>query len=136
MYLMTAEASEAYAGNYFADDYSFTVRVNPQSGFSHMAAVRAQGAMRGYHAGFDGENQVSLFVNDFGFKKLASCRFEWRPNQTYEFKLTAVGDAITLCIDGEQVLQVTDDTFRYGMYGVSTLGAARAYYSDVKVQEL
>jgi hypothetical protein len=136
MYLMTAEPSEAYAGNYFAADYSFTVRVNPQSGLSHMAAVRAQGAMRGYHAGFDGENQVSLFLNDFGYKKLASCRFEWHHNQSYEFKLTAAGSTLTLCIDGEQVLQHNDDTFRHGMYGVSTRGAARAYFSDVKVTEL
>lgn len=136
MYLMTAVPSEAYAGNYFATDYSFTVHVNPQNGNSHMAAIRAQGAMRGYHAGFDGENQVSLYINDFGYRKLAGCKFEWRHNESYEFMLTAQGSAITLAINGQQVLQYTDDTFGYGMYGVSTLGSARAYFSDIRVTEI
>ncbi|MGG1311072.1 ADP-ribosylglycohydrolase family protein [Cohnella laeviribosi] len=136
MYLMTAEPSEAYTGNYFAQDYSVSVKLNPQSGYSHLVAVRAQGAMRGYHAGFDGENQVSLYINDFGFKKLASRSYEWRFNQTYDFQVTVQGHTLTLAINGEQVLQHQDDKFGYGMYGVSTIDAARAYFSDFRFVEL
>lgn len=136
MYLMTAEPSEAYTGNYFAQDYSVSVKLNPQSGHSHLVAVRAQGAMRGYHAGFDGENQVSLYINDFGFKKLASRSYEWRFNQTYDFQVTVQGHTLTLSINGEQVLQHQDDKFGYGMYGVSTIDAARAYFSDFRFVEL
>jgi len=136
MYLMTAEPSEAYTGNYFAQDYSVSVKLNPQSGYSHLVAVRAQGAMRGYHAGFDGENQVSLYINDFGFKKLASRSYEWRFNQTYDFQVTVQGHTLTLSINGEQVLQHQDDKFGYGMYGVSTIDAARAYFSDFRFVEL
>jgi len=136
MYLMTAEPSEAYTGNYFAQDYSVSVKLNPQSGYSHLVAVRAQGAMRGYHAGFDGENQVSLYINDFGFKKLASRSYEWRFNQTYDFQVTVQGHTLTLLINGEQVLQHQDDKFGYGMYGVSTIDAARAYFSDFRFVEL
>ncbi|KIL42450.1 crystallin [Gordoniibacillus kamchatkensis] len=136
MYLMTAEPSEAYAGNYFASDYSVSVKVNPQNGSSHLVAVRAQGAMRGYHAGLDGDNQVSLYINNFGFTKLAGCRYDWQFDREYDVQVTVQGSAITLCIDGEQVLRHTDDTFGYGMYGVSTLGAARTYFSDIRVTEI
>lgn len=136
MYLMTAEPSESYTGDYFAKDYSVTVTLNPQSGDSHMVAVRAQGAMRGYHAGFDGKGQVSLYINNFGYTKLASSSYPWQLNQDYEFRMTAQGNTITLSINGEQILQHTDDTWGYGMYGVSTLGAARTYYKHFKITEI
>ena len=136
MYLMTAEPSEAYTGNYFAKDYSVSVTLNPQSGHSHMVAVRAQGAMRGYHVGFDGTDEVALYINNFGYTKLASCSYPWQLNQDYEFKVTAHGNAITLCINGEPIVRHTDNTWGYGMYGVSTLGAARTYYSHFKIREI
>lgn len=136
MYLMTAEPSEAYTGNYFARDYSVSVRVNPQIGDSHLVAIRAQGAMRGYHAGFDGKGQVAIYINDFGYQKLASASYAWQLQQEYDLTVTAQGDTIMLHINGEPVLTHTDRTWRYGMYGVSTLGAARAYYSDIRVREM
>ncbi|GAA4840977.1 ADP-ribosylglycohydrolase family protein [Paenibacillus vulneris] len=136
MYLMTAEPSEAYTGSYFARDYSVSVKINPQIGDSHLVAIRAQGAMRGYHAGFDGKDQVAIYINDFGYKKLVSASYAWQFNQEYDLKVTAQGNTITLSINGEQVLTHTDDTWGYGMYGVSTLGVARAYYSDIRVREL
>jgi ADP-ribosylglycohydrolase len=136
MYLMTAEPCEAYTGNYFSKDYTVSVNVNPQNGYSHMVAVRAQGAMRGYHAGFDGENQVSLYINDFGYKKLTGCKFPWQFNREYEFKVTVQGSTITLCIDGEEILRHTDDTFGYGMFGVSTIAAARTYFRNIRLTEI
>lgn len=136
MYVMTAEPCEAYSGNYFATDYSVSMNVNPQSGYSHLVAVRAQGAMRGYHLGFDGENEVALYLNDFGFKKLASSEYDWSHDQDYEFKVTAQGNKLTLEVNGEKVLEHEDDTYSYGMYGMSTVAAARAYYKDVKVLEI
>lgn len=136
MYLMTAVSSEAYTGNYFAKNYSVSVNVNPQSGYSHLVAARVQGAMRGYHIGFDGENQVALYINDFGFKKLASSSYEWSHNQAYDFKVTVKDDTITLHINDEKILEHADDTYAYGMYGISTVAAARAYYKDVKLTEI
>ncbi|UUZ83757.1 hypothetical protein LJK88_08115 [Paenibacillus sp. P26] len=47
MYLMTAEPSEAYAGSYFARDYTVSVTLSPQIGDSHLVAVRAQGRCAG-----------------------------------------------------------------------------------------
>ncbi|WNR45422.1 ADP-ribosylglycohydrolase family protein [Paenibacillus roseipurpureus] len=136
MYLMTAETAEAYTGAYFAKDYSFSVQVNPHYGHSHLAAVRVQGAMRGYHAGFDGENQVSLFINDFGFKKLVSAPYAWQHDQNYMFKVTVQGSTITLYINDEEVLKHFDDTFAYGMFGVSTIAAARTSYSNIRFTEI
>ncbi|URN92987.1 MAG: ADP-ribosylglycohydrolase family protein [Candidatus Pristimantibacillus lignocellulolyticus] len=136
MHLMTAEPSEAYTGAYFAKDYKVSMVLNAQSGQSHLVAVRAQGAMRGYHVGFDGEGQVSLYVNDFGHKKLASAEFTWSHNQDYHFDVTVNGNLISLSIGGTVVLQHEDDTFSYGMYGVSTNTAARTSYRDIRVTEL
>ncbi|MBB6669106.1 ADP-ribosylglycohydrolase family protein [Cohnella nanjingensis] len=136
MYLMTAEPSEAYAGNYFAKDYAVSVKLNPQSGDSHLVAIRAQGAMRGYHAGFDGSDRVALYLNDFGYTKLAEASCPWRLDQEYELELTAQGDTLTLSVNGEQALRHRDATWGYGMYGVSTRGAARTYYRGVRVTEL
>jgi ADP-ribosylglycohydrolase len=136
LYLMTAEASEAYTGNYYAKDYSVSVKVNPQNGLSHLVAVRAQGAMRGYHAGFDGENQVSLYINDFGYRKLAGCEYPWQLGKEYDLNVTAVGNTITFSINGEELLRHTDDTFGYGMFGVSTLTAARTYFSHIQFADI
>lgn len=136
MHLMTAEPSEAYAGNYFARDYSVTVSVNPQSGSSHLVAVRAQGAMRGYHAGFDGAGNVSLFRNDFGYTKLASASFEWKHNQSYDVQFTAQGSSLTLSIDGQVVLTHSDDTFAYGMFGVSTRDTGRTLFRRVRFADI
>ncbi|TXK80071.1 ADP-ribosylglycohydrolase family protein [Paenibacillus sp. N3.4] len=136
MYLMTAEPCEAYTGNYFSRDYEVSLNINPQHGPSHMVAVRAQGAMRGYHVGFDGDNEVSLYINNFGYKKLASRQFAWKFQQGYDFKVTVQGDTITLIIDGEEILQHKDETFSYGMYGVSTISAARTYFRHMKLAEI
>lgn len=136
MYLMTAEPSEAYTGNYFAKDYSVSVQLNPQSGHSHLVAVRAQGAMRGYHVGFDGANQVSLYINNFGFTKLASAEFPWQLGKDYDFKVTVQGNSINFAIDGQEVLKHTDDTFDYGMFGVSTRTAARTYFRHMRFTEI
>ncbi len=136
LYLMTAEACESYTGNYFATDYTVEATLNPQHGDSHLMAVRAQGAQRGYHVGFDGANGVSLYKNDFGFQKLTSCEFAWQYNQDYQFKVTAQGNIITLCINGEEVLCHEDDQYSYGMYGFSTIGAARTYFRTVKLTEI
>lgn len=133
MYLMTADPAEAYTGHYFAKDYSIAVRIHPQYGVSHLVAVRAQGAMRGYHVGFADEHEVALYINHFGYKKLTSVNFDWQMNREYDFHVTVTGDQITLSIDGEEVLTYLDNTYAYGMYGFSTLGAARTYFRNVRV---
>ncbi|MFD0715893.1 ADP-ribosylglycohydrolase family protein [Paenibacillus sp. GCM10027626] len=135
LYLMTAEACEAYTGNYFATDYTVAVTLNPQHGDTHLVAVRAQGAQRGYHVGFDGANGVSLYVNDFGFRKLTSCEYAWQHHQDYDFNVTAQGNVITLHINGEEVLRHEDEKYGYGMFGLSTLGASRTYFKQIKLTE-
>jgi hypothetical protein len=112
------------------------VKVNPQNGVSHLVAVRAQGAMRGYLAGFDGENRVALYIDDFGYTQLAGAEYAWEHGKTYDLQLTAQGDTLTMRINRTEVLRHKDDNFGYGMYGVSTRGAARTYFSDIRVKEL
>lgn len=136
MYLMTAETAEAYTGAYFSKDYSFSVNMKPHAGDSHLAAVRVQGAMRGYHVGFDGENEVSFYINDFGYKKVTSVSYPWKHDQDYVFKVTVQGSTITLYINEKEVLKHTDNTFEYGMFGVSAITAARTSYSNMRLTEI
>lgn len=135
MYLETSDQAEAYTGNYFARDCTVTVTLNPQSGDSHLIAVRAQGAMRGYHAGFDGKGQVAIYKNDFGFTKLANVAFEWENGRDYDVTFRAHGSEFTLEIDGETILTHSDDTFAYGMHGVSTRTAAKTIFKRVTFVE-
>lgn len=136
MYLMTADACEAYTGNYYAQDYTVSIDINPQYGLSHLVAVRAQGAMRGYHVGFDGENEVSLYINDYGYKKLASAMFDWKLDHDYRFEVTTKGDSLLFSIDGQELITYQDHTLAYGMYGVSTLDAARTYFRNIRLTEV
>jgi uncharacterized lipoprotein YajG len=70
------------------------LKINPQSGDSHLVAIRAQGAMRGYHVGFDGKDQVSIYINNFGYEKLVSGSYPWKLNQEYEVEVTVQGNTI------------------------------------------
>ncbi|MEK8127957.1 ADP-ribosylglycohydrolase family protein [Paenibacillus filicis] len=136
LYLMTAEPCEAYTGPYFAKDYEVELTLNPQHGDTHLVAVRAQGAQRGYHAGFDGSGQISLYLNNFGYSKLASVPYAWQFNQDYAFQVSVRGEEIILSVNGEEILRHQDATFGYGMFGLSTQGAARTYASQIRFTEL
>ncbi len=131
MILMCYEPSESYTGNYFAKDYEVSCKLTPLNGETHFIAGRVQGAMRGYHMGFDGKGNVSLYVNDFGYKKLTQCPFEWEINKEYEFKLVVIGNKISFTINGQEVLSYDDERFIYGMFGFSTLSMGRMVVRDI-----
>lgn len=132
--LMCYEDAFAYAGNYYAKDYSVTSVVTPINGDSHLLLIRVQGAMRGYAAGFDGQN-VIIYKNDFGYTKLAETDFEWSAETGYEIRLTAAGNRITLAVDGRVVLEAEDESFAYGMYGCGSFRMGRRTYSDLYIEE-
>ncbi len=122
---------ESYSGNYYAKDYKVSVNLTPINGDTHFIAVRAQGAMRGYHLGFDGENNISIYINDFGFKKIANAEFKWEIGKEYEFSVSAVGGKIELFIDGKNVISCSDSKFKYGMFGFSSISMGRTSFGNV-----
>ncbi len=136
MMLMSYEPSETYTGNYFAKDYLVSCTVTPLNGETHFIALRAQGAMRGYHMGFDGKGNVSLYINDFGYKKLAQFNFQWELNREYEFKACCERNKISFFINKQEIFTYVDDSFSYGMFGFSTLSLGRMAISNIHFKSL
>ncbi|MGV8980191.1 ADP-ribosylglycohydrolase family protein [Clostridium sp.] len=136
MSCMSIGQCEAYAGNYYTKDISVKAVVRPINGWSHNLAFRVQGAERGYHAGFNGENKVSLIVNDFEFIPLVTVDYKWGYNVDYNFEVLVKEDKIYFYINGEELICHRDDKFKYGMFGFSRLDAGRAHFKDIEVEEL
>ncbi|SEU25422.1 ADP-ribosylglycohydrolase [Lacrimispora sphenoides] len=134
--LMRCEPAFAYAGNYFSKDVRVTVPVTPINGESHLLQIRAQGAMRGYIAGFSEEGKAAIYKNDFGYKKMIETDFAWKLGTAYKLTLEAVGDMITLSIDDEKIIEMKDDSFRYGMFGCGSIGMGRTLFGDFEIMEI
>lgn len=136
MQAISCGQSEAYSGSYYAADYEISVPVRPQSGAGHMIAVRAQGAMRGYFAGFAEKGFLSVWANDFGLEKLAEVPFEWRNDTQYTLDVRAVGDTIAVKVDGAPRLSFKDVRFAYGMFGCCRTAAGRCLFGNPRFREL
>jgi len=134
--LMSCEYAQGYTGNYYSRDCRVTAEVIPESGKTHMLEIRAQGAMRSYAMGFDGDNTVAIYVNDYGLQKLAETSFAWNDDQSYQVCAQAKGSTLSLSIDGQQLLEVQDDRFKYGMFGASQLGMGRTSYGVFHFEDL
>lgn len=130
--MMCCDEAFAYAGNYYVRDCTISVGVLPQNGESHLLLIRAQGAMRFYAAGLE-KDRVVLYKNDFGFEMLAEKKFLWNLEKEYLLTFQAVGNELTLLVDGEEVLKVRDDTFSYGMYGCGSRLMGRTLFGDFSV---
>ncbi|MCD5413926.1 MAG: ADP-ribosylglycohydrolase family protein [Clostridiales bacterium] len=125
--------TSSYSGNYFAKDISVEVVVSAFEGESHKLILRAQGIMRGYYLGLSGENEIAIYKNDFGLKKLASASFIWSNNKNYLIRAEAKGSLISITIDGKTCLECNDDTFAYGMFGLGLLEKGKTKFGNIKI---
>ena len=136
LHLMCNEPAMAYCGNYYARNYRISATVTPLHGKSHLLFVRAQGAKRSYYAGFNGEGKIVIGKNDFGFSTLAEGNFTWSFNHEYLFAIEVNGNKIQFLIDGNQVLQVEDSSFLYGMFGCGSIDGGRTAFSEFHFEEI
>lgn len=134
--LMTHEAATSYTGGHSVGDQRIEAAVTPLAGASHLLALRAAGAKRGYLAGFDGAGRVSILKNDFGHAVLAAADFAWEAGRAYRMAFEARDDTLCLSVDGHRILEARDGTHRRGMVGCGSTGPARAFYSDFIIEEL
>ncbi len=133
--LMCYEPSFAYAGNYYSDDYSVSTEIIPYNGTSHLVLIRAQGAMRSYAGGLSENGTLSIYKNDFGWKKLVNCKYEWQQEETYRITMTARGNKITLILNGKEMLSIEDNDYAYGMFGCGSLSVGRVSFGDFSIEE-
>jgi hypothetical protein len=135
MEAMTAEHAEAMTGNYYMTDLELNGSIMPHNGFSHLAGLRIQGALRGYYAGFHGEGKAVIAKHDKTFTCLASVSFPWRHETPYRIGFSARGTLLTLDIDGRRLLECEDTGFRYGMAGYALYGMGRCGFGDLSIKE-
>jgi len=135
LFLMCYEPSFAYAGNYYSDDYSVTTTITPDNGTSHLLLVRAQGAMRCYAGGLSEDGTLSIYKNDFGWKELVNCEYEWQLGKTYGITMTAKGNKITLALNDKEILTIEDNDYAYGMFGCGSLSIGRVSFGDFRIKE-
>lgn len=136
MQAITVDHAEAMTGNYFMKDVSVKGEMIPENGYSHLISVRVQGAIRGYYAGFDGKDKVSILLNNKSMKTLASAEFKWEYGKKYALELKVQGKIISLSIDDKNLLTVEDETLSYGMAGYAKYSLGRTLFGNLTIQEL
>ena len=135
LFLMNIGRAMAYTGNYYARNYRIQASVTPLNGESHLLVCRAQGAMRSYAAGLAADGKAVITKNDFGYRILEECDFEWKKGTTYQLEIACEDSRITLSIDGKAIMTVTDDSFLSGMFGFGSLSMGRTQFGDIEFQE-
>lgn len=135
MEVICLEHAEAMTGNYYMKDVKVSGKITPHTGVSHLVSARVQGALRGYYGGFT-RSGAAILCNNNGMKELASCSFDFEYEREYSVELTLKGNLITLSIDGKQLLQVTDDSHKYGMAGYAMYSLGRSCFGNLSIEEL
>ncbi len=111
----TADAGQAFTGNYYARDTVIEADVEASAGACLL--LRGQGVRRYYALGFS--DGVSIARWEAGRRTvLAAAPVRREPGRTYHLSASAKGSVLTLCIDGRPVLTAADGRFGYGMAGV------------------
>ena len=136
LHLMRMGEAFAYTGSYYGTDYRFSVPVTPENGESHLLVVRAQGAQRGYAAGFGANGKAVILKNDFGYTTLAECDFDWALDTTYELEVCCVGSQISLSVNGQRLLEVTDKSYDHGMFGCGSCAMGRTAFGNFTYQDI
>ena len=135
IHLHTPADADMWTGNAYLRDTNVTATLTPLAGSSHLVSARVQGTSRFYAAGFSGGDAVIL-REDHGTTILAKTPFAAKPGQQYRVELKAVGDKLSLSIDGKPLLTATDATYRYGMAGLRLASAGRMSVSRLEIQDL
>ncbi|NUH83471.1 ADP-ribosylglycohydrolase family protein [Bacillus firmus] len=129
------EDTSSFTGNYYGRDLELDISFRPVSGKSHGVILRAIGTERYYWAGFDGDNQVSLIENNFGFKRLKTVSYEWNHEDIYNLKAISKGTAVQVVINGERVLDFDGLGNEYGMVGLGLLEKGETIVRSFHVKE-
>lgn len=107
----------SFTGHYYLKDATITARIKPLEGTSHALLFRSLGTQRYYQAGFVGDNKVAIQKQDFGLTTLLEVDYSWELGQTYTFEVDIKGTKIDFSINGEQLLELEDETWTHGMVG-------------------
>lgn len=77
-----------------------------------------------------------ILKNDFGYTTLAECDFDWELGKTYQVEVCCSGSQISLTVDGQRLLEVTDDAYDHGMFGCGSREMGRTAFGNFTYQDL
>lgn len=106
-HLSCADFGEAYTGRHDWEDYTADFTITPHTGNEHYAAVRVQGGVRAYFAGFSGDRLVIMKNTRQGLKMLAEVPFVWKLEETYTLQTAVKGNHIRVFC-GDQNVETVD----------------------------
>jgi hypothetical protein len=134
LHVHTASNADLWTGNAYLRDQRITGWIAPLAGRSHLVSARVQGTSRFYAGGFDG-GQVVILREDHGTTVLASAPFTPELGREYVIELRAIGDRLTLSVDGKELLTATDAAYRYGMGGLRIASAGRMSVGRLEIED-
>lgn len=132
--LAGSDFAEMYTGHHNWNDYEAVFTIKPYTGEDHFVNVRVQGAIRSYAAGFSG-GKLCLKKNENGYHVLAETEFDWKLGQSYDIKVKADGNELTVYVDDMELLCYADEDSPYmsGAIGISVFNGSRCGYRKIKV---
>lgn len=135
LHLSSSDFGEAYTGAYDWADYTAAFTLSPVTGECHMVNVRVQGAIRSYAAGLVKNGKLAFFKNENGYRQLAETDFQWETGKTYTIAISAQSATFRICVDGKELLQVTDENSPYlsGSIGLSVQNGSHCAYKGICV---
>lgn len=135
--VMALHHAEAMTGGYFMKDARVTGLICPRNGGSHLVSLRVQGTRRGYYAGFDGEGKAAILKHAGArVERLATVDFDWQLDREYQLTLKAVGDELTLYVDGAKTVSARDGEYKWGMAGYALYDSGRAQLGNLTIKEI
>lgn len=108
---------QLFTGNYYSKDICLEADIAPIKGARKGLILRGKGAECFYMLGFGESGEAVIAKRDFGTQLLARAEYDWKAFEKYQLKASAVGNLLTLWINGEKILEAVDDSFNYGMVG-------------------
>ncbi len=134
LHVHTASNADAWTGNAYLRDQRVAATLTPLAGRAHLVSARVQGTSRFYAAGFvDGE--AVILKENHGTTVLAHAPFAAELGKTYVVELRAIGDRLTLSVDGKRLLEATDGEYRYGMGGMRLPSAGRMSVARLEIED-
>lgn len=86
--------------------------------------------MRGYYAGFTGENEVSILCKPWN-EETDYGRILLGYSEKNTFSNSLVKDELKLSINGDTVITAMDSTLKYGMVGYAKYALGRTKFNDL-----
>lgn len=111
----TETDADLWTGHSFATDQVVTAKITRTAGHSHLVTARASGNERYYAAGIVDGMAVILREN-FGSELLVQAPVD--VGETISLEFSAIGEQLSLRIDGMRVVEAVDGQHKMGMAGL------------------